>query len=65
MSNSRLTSNALERAIPHSFCDLSAISGVTAGCDRLIQCDGIQQYGIVECADEVVHLNCFLITILV
>ena len=52
-----MSHGTLESAIPHADGDVSAVSWVKSILERLVDCLSVQQHGIVERADEAVHLH--------
>ena len=46
-----------ERAVPHASSDLGAVGSVQSGFQRLVERQRVQDHGVVERADETIHLQ--------
>jgi len=51
-----MTSVTCEGAVPHASGDVAAVARVQSISQRLVDCLGVQQHGVVERSHETVHL---------
>jgi len=46
-----------ERAIPHASGDFGSVRRIVPGLQRLVECQCVQDHGVVKRSDETVHLT--------